>query len=101
MAIMGKVENGQIHVSAPQDWPEGCEVVIEPVNARTSVGMREADWPTTPEAIAALLKRWDMHEPLEMTPNEEAAWDQARRSQNELDKATFAEDGEKLRRLWE
>jgi hypothetical protein len=41
--------------------------------------MREEDWPTTPEGLAELLRHWDAHEPLEMTPDEEAdlaAWRQ-------------------------
>jgi hypothetical protein len=33
--------------------------------------MREEDWPTTSEGIAALLSRWDSHEPLDMTSDEE------------------------------
>jgi hypothetical protein len=99
--IKGVVKNGQILVPAPADWPEGCEVLIEPVSGPGEVGMREEDWPTTPEGIAALLRRWDQHEPLETTAEEEARWEEERRKQKESEKAAFAEDAERLRRMWE
>jgi hypothetical protein len=80
-AIKATVRNRQLHVEVPADWPEGCEVVIEPVPARAVHGMREEDWPTTPEGIAALLKRWDELEPVGMTEEEIANWEAARRAQ--------------------
>jgi hypothetical protein len=86
--IKGVVRNGRIEVTAPADWPEGCEVVIEPVSGEPALGMREEDWPTTPEGIAALLKRWDEHEPLEMTPEEQAEWEAARRARKEFEPVT-------------
>ena len=79
MAVRGRFVNGTIVLDGPADWPEGTTVVVEPLPAAESVGMREEDWPTTPEGIAALLKAWDAMEPLEMTPEEEAdiaAWRQ-------------------------
>ena len=63
--------------------------------------MREEDWPTTPEGIAALLKRWDELEPLEMTQEEEAQWEAIRQEENEREKARFLEDAEHLWRMWE
>src|SRR3954470_9765905 len=78
-AIKGVVKDGRIVVAVPAAGREACEVVIEPVPARPRYGMREEDWPTTPEGIAALLTRMDQIEPLEMTPEEEvelAAWRQ-------------------------
>jgi hypothetical protein len=74
------------------EWPEGGEVVIELVQAEAAYGMREEDWPTTPEEVAALLRRWDEHELLEITSEEEAKWEEIRRTERELEKATFDED---------
>lgn len=37
-----------------------------------TIGLREQDWPTTPEGIAALLAQMDAIEPLELTPSERA-----------------------------
>jgi hypothetical protein len=96
-AIKSAVRNGKVSVEVPQDWPEGCEVLIEPLPAGSAMGMREEDWPTTPEGIAALLKRWDEHEPLEMTPEEEAQWQEARKARKEREKANFVAHGDKLR----
>jgi hypothetical protein len=87
--IKARVQNGRIEVAAPADWPEGCEVVIEPSPARPALGMCEEDWPTTPEGIAALLKRWDQQDPLELTPEEEAEWQAARKAQKEYEIANF------------
>jgi hypothetical protein len=78
-AIRGKYVNGTVVLETPTDWPNGMEVIVEPLPAGDSIGMREEDWPTTPEGIAALLARMDQIEPLEMTPEEEAhiaAWRQ-------------------------
>jgi hypothetical protein len=57
--IKASVKNGQIIADAPADWPEGAEVIIEPLTEATSIGMREEDWPTTPEGIEELVRRWD------------------------------------------
>jgi hypothetical protein len=100
-AIKSAVKNGRVLVDVPPDWPEGWEVLIEPVPTGSALGMREEDWPTTPEGIAALLKRWDEHEPLEMTPEEEAQWQAARKAQKEREKANFLSHGDKLRGVWE
>ena len=71
-AIKARVQNGRVEAAAPNDWPEGTEVFIEPVLDEDWPGMREEDWPTTPAGIAALMKRWETIEPLEMSPEEEA-----------------------------
>lgn len=65
---------GQIEFDSGVDWPEGTRVEVFPLSVE-SVGMNEADWPTTPEGIAALLKRMDEREPLEMPDTEYAAWE--------------------------
>jgi hypothetical protein len=49
------VKNGKIELEAPNDWPEGTEVRIEPIPASGSVGIRDEDWPDTPEGIARHL----------------------------------------------
>ncbi len=54
------------------------------------------DWPTTPEGIAALLKRMDECEPVEMTPEDEAKWKESLTAQKEFEKANFYEDAEKF-----
>jgi hypothetical protein len=75
--ILGTWKNGQLEFDGPPNWPDGCRVSIEPITQEETLGMREEDWPTTPEGIAQVLAQMDQVEPLEMTPEEEAdlaAW---------------------------
>ena len=55
--LHGTIKNGQVVLDVPAELPEGTRVEVLPVAA--TLGMREEDWPTTPEAIAALLARMD------------------------------------------
>lgn len=78
-AIKGTYREGQVVLAAPADWPDGTEVIVEPMPREQTLGIREEDWPDTPEAIAEWLKWYDSLEPLEFTPEEEAeiaAWRQ-------------------------
>ena len=96
------ISHGQIIPDAPVELPDGTRVTVVPSkepmksNQREKLGMREEDWPTTPEGIAALLRRWDQQEPLEMTPEEEAKWEEIRQSEKEWEKARFNEDARAL-----
>ena len=53
------VKNGKIELVAPKEWPEGTEVVIEPVSTVESFGRRDEDGPTTPEGSAQHLALFD------------------------------------------
>jgi hypothetical protein len=78
-AIKGVWRDGKIVLEHPADWPEGTEVKVEPVGRRETLGMREEDWPDTPEGIARQLALMDDMEGLVFTPEEEAeiaAWRQ-------------------------
>jgi hypothetical protein len=81
-AIRGTYRNGQIILDGPPpaDWKDGDTVWVEPNPvAGESVGIREEDWPTTPEGIAELLAKMDQVRPLELTEEEEReleAWRQ-------------------------
>ena len=75
--IKGTVQNRQILVEVPNDWPEGCEVIIEPVSAELFAERSKSDVPETPEEIEEWLRWYHALEPLEFTPDEEkdlAAW---------------------------
>jgi hypothetical protein len=101
-AMQGTVQNGQVVLDAPAELPEGTRVEVLPINgAGPTCGMREEDWPTTPEGIAALLARMDQVEPGWLSPEDDAAWRASLRAQKELEKARFFEDAEKLRKQWE
>jgi hypothetical protein len=98
----GTVKNGQVILDAPVELSEGTRVEVRPIEAaRPAPGMREEDWPTTPEGIAALLARMDQVEPGWLSPEDDAAWRAALRAHREAEKARFFEAAEKLRGTWE
>ena len=75
--------DGRIEIDSRVDWPEGTRLEVLPIE---SVAMNEADWPTTAEGIAELLKRMDDCEPLEMSDAEYATWEAERRVEKERQK---------------
>jgi hypothetical protein len=82
-AIHGTVEQGQIVLDGPAKLPDGTRVEVLPLRgAEAGIGMREEDWPTTPEGIAALLARMDQVEPGWLSPEDDAAWRKALRLEN-------------------
>jgi hypothetical protein len=53
----------------------GTRVEVLPIEARQpALGMREEEWPTTSEEIAASLARMDALEPGWLSPEDDAAW---------------------------
>jgi hypothetical protein len=101
IVVKAIVKNGKIELEAPNNWPEGTEVRIEPIPASGSIGIRDEDWPNTPEGIARHLALMDGIEPLDITLEEEAEWEAARKAQKDFEKARFDEHVEKLRKDWE
>jgi hypothetical protein len=53
-AIKATWVNGQILLSEPADWPEGSELLVEPiVPNQASMGLTEDEWRDDEKAIAA------------------------------------------------
>lgn len=101
-ALQGTIKNGQIILDVPAVLPEGTRVEILPLSESTpTLGMREEDWPTTPDRISALLERMEQVEPGWLSPEDDAAWRMALRAQKESEKAQFLAEAEKLQRMWE
>src|SRR5438270_8510506 len=72
--IKATVTNGRIDLPAPPDWPDGCEVVIEPLPPTAEkVGLDEAEWRDDPAALADWEAWIKTIEPPEVTPAEAAA----------------------------
>jgi hypothetical protein len=87
--IKAIIRNGRIEVEKPIDLPDGTELNIAIPDAPKAPGMREEDWSDTPEAIAAWIRWYDSLEPLELTPEERAAWQAARQQQKEFELAQW------------
>jgi len=101
-ALQGTIKNGQIVLDAPAALPEGTRVEVLPIEgARSTLGMREEDWPTTHEGIAALLARMDQVEHGWLSPEDNAPWRGTLRAQKEVEKSQFFADAEKQRSMWE
>lgn len=100
-SIKAIVKGGRLELEVPADWPDGTEVILQPVAPRDESGIAEEDWRDTPEAIAEWLKWYDAVEPLHFTDEERADWERARKEQKEFEIATFNEHADKLRRMWE
>ena len=101
-ALQGTIKNGQIVLDAPAPLPEGTRVEVLPIEkGGPTLGMREEEWPTTPEGIAALLARMDQVAPGWLSPEDDAAWRAALREDKEVEKARFFKDAENARRTWE
>ncbi len=95
------VRNGKIELAAPEDWPEGTEVRIEPITPATTFGLRDEDWPCTPEAIAEFVASMDAIEPLVFAPEEEAEWEAERSKRKDFEKGLFESHAKDLQRDWE
>ena len=66
--------NGKIVPDGPVDWPDGCRLTIDPEPTISFVGMTEGEQADDAESIARWIAAFDGIPPLEMTPDEEAAW---------------------------
>lgn len=100
-ALQGTIHNGQIILDVPGALPEGTRVEVLPIEAQRCSGMREEEWPTTPEGIAAHLARMEQVAPGWLSPEDDAVWRAALGAQKESEKAQFREDAKKLRSAWE
>ena len=102
MEVMkGTFRNGQIILDTPADWPDGCRVTVELDSPPEITGMTEEEQGDDPESIARWITEFDAIPPLQMSPDEEAAWLAARNTQKQFEKSRFEERAEKLRGIWE
>jgi hypothetical protein len=69
-AIKATWTNGQIVPAEPVDWPEGSELLVEPVSAGEKIGVDESGWEDSAEAIADWAAWLPSIEPLEYTEQE-------------------------------
>ncbi len=74
-AIKATWLNGRILPAEPVDWPEGSELIVEPMTAPAEkIGLDEAEWRDDVEAVAD----WDVWlrtiEPLALSDEERAAF---------------------------
>jgi hypothetical protein len=95
-AIKAHWTDGQVVLESPPDWPEGRRLVVvdDPEPADDIQG-------DDPESIARWIAAFDAIPLLEMTAEEEAEWQVARKAQKDFEKATFNERADKLREMFD
>lgn len=99
--ITGTVKNGLIELDEPGYLPDGSRVVVQPVESAESVGMSEAQWQDSPEAIADWIAWYDSLEPIELSTADEAEIRAFRERQQEVGKTSFGDRSERLRKIWQ
>ncbi|HUR54859.1 MAG TPA: hypothetical protein VMZ71_12055 [Gemmataceae bacterium] len=102
MAVLhGTVRDGAVILDGPVQLPEGARVEVHPVDDPDRIGIPEEEQGDDPESIARWLVWYDSLQPLIFTPEEEAAWQQARAEQKAFELATWEERSRKLEKLFE
>ena len=69
-AIKATWTNGQIVPSEAVDWPDGSELLVEPVPSSEKIGMDESEWRDDAKSIADWIAWVDTIEPLALTDAE-------------------------------
>lgn len=93
-------KNGQILPDEPADWPEGCRLRVEPLEETPLHSQPDDERADTPEAIDAWIRWYDALEPLEFTPEEEAAWERARHEEKRLELAQWEQHSRSVERVF-
>ncbi len=66
--------NGRIMPAEPVDWPEGSELIAEPVATPGKIGLDESEWRDDAEALADWEAWLPTVEPLDLSEEEGAAF---------------------------
>jgi hypothetical protein len=82
-AMLGVIRGGRVEFDTPVRLPDGTRVRVEPADKDDGF-IREEDWPTTHEAIEALIRRMETFEPVILTPDDEARIAAARSAVREV-----------------
>jgi hypothetical protein len=100
-AIYAIWTNGQIIPTQPVDWPEGTALAVEPIEERLPACPEGDLLGDDPDSIARWLVWVDSLEPLNFTPEEEAALQEARRERRDWEKSQFDDRAGRLKALFE
>ena len=95
-AIKAIWTNGQIVPAEPVDWPDGSELLVEPVPPHEKIGMQEEDWDDSPEGIAKWCEAVDKIEPLVWAEGEEEEYQHWREEVKKFNVEAVAKQMEQL-----
>ena|SRR5437764_7449576 len=71
-AIKATWTDGRIVPAEPVDWPEGSELLVEPLAPSEKIGLDESEWKDDPRSVADWIAWVDTVEPLALTDDERA-----------------------------
>jgi hypothetical protein len=77
-AIRAIWTNGQIVPAEAVDWPEGSELLVEPVPSSEKIGLDESEWRDDAQSIADWVTWVDTIEPLVFSDAERAEMERYR-----------------------
>lgn len=77
-AIRATWTKGRIVPAEPVDWPEGSELLVEPVRSEEKIGMTEEEWRDDPESIADWMAWVDTIQPMIWAPGEQEEYERYR-----------------------
>ena len=77
-AIKATWTNGQILPAEPVNWPEGSELLVEPIAPSAKIALEESEWRDDPASIAEWVAWVDTIEPLALSDAERAEMDRYR-----------------------
>ena len=84
-AIRAVWTNGQIVPAGPVDWPEGSQLLVEPIVAGGErIGLTEEEYRDDPESIAAWIEAVEKIEPLVWADEEREAYQRYREAAGEF-----------------
>jgi hypothetical protein len=84
-AIKATWINGQILPSEPVNWPEGSELVVEPVlTSQEKIGLSDEQWRDDPESIAAWIEAVEKIEPMIWKEGEREVFERYREAQRQF-----------------
>ena len=84
-AIKAIWTNGRIVPAEPVNWPEGSELLVEPLmNNREKIGMDEEEWRDDPESIATWISAVEKIEPLIWAEGEREAFESYREASRQF-----------------
>ncbi len=83
-AVKATWTNGQIVPLQPVDWPEGSELLVEPLPACEKLGLTEEEWRDDPESIAAWIEAVEKIEPLIWAEGEYEEYERYRKKSREF-----------------
>jgi len=78
-AIRATWVNGQIVPAEPVDWPEGSELLVEPIVPSEKIGLDESDWRDDEESIAAWIAAVEKIEPIIWAEGEREEYERYRK----------------------